>query len=148
MNGFEFYRLKQNLSQKQVAEKAGCKIETVRRLESARMFGTDVRLGVRVADALGVSLNEATRDFSDGILYIKRVFVANECTNDNRLERYRIDNKITYSALGKILGITRQAAQHACKIATAPKKHIFILAKHEGMTIDEFNSVFFDSKTA
>ena len=66
----------------------------------------------------------------------------------NKIELYRRDQGMTYLSLSNVLEISKKSARAACKLSVPPRKHLHQLAAHEGMTINEFDTIFFSSQIA
>lgn len=142
MNGLKYHRLNQHLSRLQLADKAGFMYHTIYHLEKEIRPTSTARTLSRLANALGVTIEELEKEYPDDALEpgAHRVYQRHkESVNHNCIEEYRKERNLDYRELGEMLGVSREWAHQQCRKRPSPtRKQLRKLAELEGMSEAEF----------
>lgn len=143
MNGIRFWRLKRHMSYAALCKAANCSYGTIRRLEEEIADSTSSALLLRLADALGVTLDQLVMDYpADAVSWGDHPVPKR--TSDkplNTVGRYCRHHNLTLTELARLLGKrSKQAAQHTCIKPTLKPEDILPLARREGVSVEDFIS--------
>ena len=146
MNGLKYHRLRKRLPQSTLAKQSGVCIPTIEKIEANEHPDTIYTTTyIKLSDALKVTIDDLLRqDYPDDILEnnCKAGYISNTENSNNCITVYRHTRRLTFDALGRRLGKTRECARKACARARPLHKHIMILAEYENMSIEKFIDKF------
>ena len=145
MTGIKYFRLKNRLTQKELAEKANCQIAVIQRLEQGYSERTRAITLHRIALALDVSLDNLARDYDDSQIdeQDRPIRPTKIKAPENCIHNYRLAHALTYQELAFRLGIgTSEGSRKVCKREYARQKHVQRLAAYEGISESEFSSIY------
>ena len=145
MYGIEYHRMKQRLTKKEFAERAGCSLQTLARLEQEMPPSASCRIIDNCAKALGVSMEEIVREYPDDILAAgDHPSTESKTENPNNcLSQYRRAKNLTFEELAMRLGnSTREAGRIACARSVPLDKDMQKLASFEGMSMEAFQELY------
>lgn len=145
MYGLKYHRMKQWLSQKELAKLSGCSLQTITRLEQDMPSSTWCRIIDDCAKALGVSMDEIVREYPDDILSDGDHPSTESRTENphNCLSQYRRAKNLTFEELAIRLGnSTREAGRIACARSVPLDKDIQKLAAYERISVEDFRRLF------
>ena len=147
ITGTDFYRRKNQLTRKMLAEQSGLSTSSVARLlQDRNVDGISINHFVKAARILGVSIDALLVAHDDreldGYGYIPPSRTEN---HENCIAVYRHKKSLTLSILGDRLGgLTKERARQLCACEQPPEKHIRRLAEYEGMTAADFRIAYSD----
>lgn len=142
MNGILFYRRKQHKTRIHVANLAGICEPTVKRLEEEIDLQTPCSYYMKLADALGVTVEELIAEYPESLLLPGDHFVRESasCHPENALANYKLEHNLNFDQLAKLLGLAaRECARVACRPAAAKPEYMATLAALHGISSKEFH---------
>ena len=151
MNGVEFFRNKNKLTRKALAERSGVTIATLYNYASRGIpEHAYVSALLPLADALGVTLDELVDDYDERNLSTQDRSVHRSCICSpyNAVNNYRLAHNLRFRELADRLGLgDRESARNACKRKTARSTHVMRLSTYEHISVEEFlNCYMLDNK--
>ena len=142
ISGIEFLRRKARMTQSEVAAGAGISVALLGKLSVPYpKMTTSLAIYMRIADVFHVAVDdllelhdEQELDLGDRVTYRSRTENLENC-----VAVYRREKNLSLEQLGQLLGgKTKECARLGCASAEPKKKHIRILAAHEGITPEAF----------
>ena len=138
MNGLQFERIQRNMTQAELAERAGLEPITVRRIETGETRNPLASTLLLFADAMHCSIDDLRKEHPDCDI---RSCVGKETgivNSENALLAYKLATHSTFRKLGSILYLTNEGVRVACKRVPANEQYVALLAAHEGMSVEDF----------
>ena len=145
MLGLKYFRLKSHLKMEELAELSGVTKQCIWAYENAENTETFmIQTLLPLAKALQVTLDELVADYDaedleDGDHYTRPTQYHDA---DNPYARLKKSRNLSFRELGKLMGITRQAAQGACKTGSCAAKSHRTLLESLGMSQSEFEAAY------
>ena len=150
ISGLEYWRRKKRVTVAELIENAKMGKINPRVWADAEhiLKSSDSDRLVRAADYLGVTVDELlTPHRSSELLKEDRgLWRCKSRDPKNCISNYRVEKRLTYSDLGKRLGVTRQAAQQLC--GRASMRSIRRVCALEGISQEEFMARYGNEETA
>ena len=145
ISGTEYYRRKARLSLLELSRRTGITAALLRKMCNEPPMSTSTDIYMRAAAELGVKVmdlleqhDESELDVGDHTAYPSRTDRMTNC-----VAVYRRAKGLTYAQLARQLGSpNRQCAQLACSGEKAGRKHVRLLAAHEGITPEQFRQMY------
>ena len=140
MNGVQYWRLKKHMSINALAKAANCCSETIRRLEQTLSQAPSNRL-VRVADALGVTVDDLAAEYSEEHITLGDHPAPKYTMDESRLNpvgRFCRAHNISLPQYAAMTG--KRSKQAALRVWTKQKlkpEEILPLAQMEGISPEE-----------
>lgn len=152
MQTLKYYRKKNQLTTRELAEAVGVKIHVVVNYESGMVAPDDweVKYALIFADYFGVTIEEicSFKDDDDVMAGEHAPIRGAPGGVHNCLAGYRRAKNLTLGELAKLIGVgSREAARKACRREYARDKHVRTLAKLENMTVDAFEEMYMPKST-
>lgn len=141
MNGIRFYRKKNKLAVYELSEMSHVDKVTVHRLEVKINPTTSLSIYLRLADALGVTLDELLEDHDPVLLRDgdRHAYAGGPKILRNPIAVYRHDENLSLQQLAGRMGVTsREWARRVCAEETASPKLLRRLAAFESISEAEF----------
>lgn len=141
MNGIGFYRRKKRLALYELSEMSHVYKGTIHRLEEELNPKTTLSIYLRLADALGVTLDELLKDYDPSLLRAgdRHAYAGGPKPPHNPIAVYRSDENLSLQQLAWRLGVTsREWARRVCNEDTVSPLHLGRLAAYEGISEAEF----------
>ena len=150
ISGTEYYRRKARMSMRELSERSGVSDPVLKKLCSGEPpMTTPLSMYMRVSEALNVSIQDLLKmhdqkelDVGDHTAYPSRTDCMTNC-----VAVYRRAKGLTYAQLAlRLDSPNRQCAQLACAGEKAGRKHVRLLAAHEGITPEQFRQMYTQDK--
>ena len=141
MNGIRYFRKKNKLAIYELSELSHVCKPTIHSLEKAIQPTTTLSTYLRLADALGVTLDELLDDYDPALLKDGDRHTDRRSTRSprNPIAVYRMTENLTLQQLAKRMGVTsREWARRICDGELASPKLLRRLAAYENVTETEF----------
>lgn len=141
MNGIRFLRKKNKLAVYELSERSQVSVATIHSLERGIQPTTALTIYLRLADALGVTLDELLDDYDPALLKDsdRHAYNGRPKPLRNPIAVYRRDENLSLQQLAKRMGVgTREWARRICGSTEAPPKLLGRLAAFENVTEEEF----------
>ena len=141
MTGVGYWRCKRRLSRIALAERSGVSTNTLRLMEDGVCPTTKLSIYMDVARALDVPIDELARIYAEEDLEIGDRPVSWQKTQRdvNCIAVYRRVRNLTHQQLAERLGAhSREWSRQVCSKPRPNQKSLLILAKYEGITVEEF----------
>ena len=141
MNGIRFYRKKNKLAIYELSELSHVCKPTIHSLEEAINPTTALTIYLRLADALGVTLDELLDDYDPALLKDgdRHAYCGSAKHPRNPIAVYRREENLSFQQLATRMGVTsREWARRVCEEDTASPKLLRRLAAFENLTEAEF----------
>ena len=145
MNGILYYRLKQHRARQHLADLTGISFPTLKDMETETQFTRPCSYYMRLAAALGVSVEDLIADYPESLLSPGDHFVRTESSShpNNSIANYRREKNLNFEQLATLLGLAeRECARVVCKTPIANADHVATLAALEGLTPKVFEYRF------
>ena len=125
MTGIKYFRLKNRLTQKELAEKANCQIAVIQRLEQGYSERTRAITLHRIALALDVSLDNLARDYDDSQIdeQDRPIRPTKIKAPENCIHNYRLAHALTYQEFDLVSAPARAAEK--CASGSTPGRNTF-----------------------
>ena len=137
MTGLQYERIRKNLTQEELASRAGLDPITVRRIEKGQTSDPIASTLLACANVLGCAVDDLRKEYPDEVEK-KRVGRETGIVNEaNVLLAYKKATHTTFDALGSILHLTHEGVRVACKRVPAHEQYVSLLADYEGMSVEE-----------
>lgn len=143
MTGTRYFRLRERLPQKGLAEKAGVSIITINHLEHRLPDHWRANTMLKVAQALNVTVTD-----------LLTMYASDCCVNQfalrgryahspiNCISQYLYANQHSLRTLAPILHCSYERVRQLCNLQNPPEKYIRRLADYENLTESEFKKKF------
>lgn len=142
MNGIRYWRLKRRMTYTDLARKAGCTLDTIRRLEEHIGSNTSSALLLRIANALDVTVDELLMEYPEDAITLGDHPTGKYTMALSRLNpvgRYCREHNISLPEYAALTGKrSKQAAQRTWTKQKLKYEEILPLAEREGLTAEEF----------
>lgn len=141
MNGIRYFRKKNKLAIYELSKLSHVCKPTIHSLEEAIQPTTALNIYLRLADALGVTLDELLDDYEPSLLKDgdRHTDRRNSKLPRNPIASYRMAENLTLQQLANRMGVTsREWARRICDEDFASRKLLSRLASFENMTESEF----------
>ena len=141
MTGVEYWRCKRRLSRSALVKRSGVSEKTLHRMEEGVCPTTKLSIYMDVARALDVPIDELARIYAEEDLESgDRPACRQKAQRDvNCIAVYRRVRNLTHQQLVERLGAhSREWSRQVCSNPRPNKKALLILAKYEGITVEEF----------
>lgn len=142
ISGLEYYRKKQRMTQRELAEASGVHVMTISNYEHNGCSGKQYCRGlVKLAMVLNVPVDELLTLRGEEELYAGdrvpfRMTVLNKA---NPVDRYRVQKNLSLRQLAPRLGLrSGQGAHNVCVRDHPESKYIHALSEYEGISSSEF----------
>lgn len=141
MNGIGFYRRKKRLALYELSEMSHVYKGTIHRLEEELNPKTALSIYLRLAEALGVTLDELLKEYDPSLLQAgdRHAYAGGPRTLRNPIAVYRSVENLSLQQLARRLGVTsREWARQVCNEDSVSPLHLGRLAAFEGISEAEF----------
>ena len=141
MNGIRFLRKKNKLAVYELSERSQVSAPTIHSLEQAIQPTTALSIYLRLAEALGVTLDELLDDYDPALLKDgdRHAYNGRQKPARNPIAVYRMVENLSLQQLAKRMGVTsREWARRICDEDRASTKLLRRLAAFENLTEAEF----------
>lgn len=141
MNGIRYFRKKNKLAVYELSELSHVSAPTIHSLESTIQPTTALSIYLRLADTLGVTLDELLDDYDPTLLKDgdRHTYCGNTKPPRNPIAVYRMAENLTLQQLADRMGVTsREWARRICDGDCVSGKLLRRLAAYENMTETEF----------
>ncbi len=145
MNGIAYFIRKRRRRVADVAELLGISEISCRfylYYSPERVLTIQVRRIQKIAKILDVSIDDLLKSYDPAKLEAgdrAPVRSRTKRPEQNCVDRYRREKNITLEMLGKMMGVSRQAADKNCRRKTALERWVCALAEMEGIDAAEFH---------
>ena len=148
--GTEFLRRKARMSLRVLSERSGVSTAVLRKLcKGEPPMSTPLMIYMRVSEAFEVPIADLLREHSESELDAgdHTAYPSRTDGQQNCVAVYRRVKGLTLEQLAQLLGSSnRQCAQLACAGEKAGRKHVRLLAAHEGISPEEFRQIYAPDK--
>lgn len=141
MRGLEYHRLRQKLTQAELAERAHLSRGKIIRMEGAEPAGSYAD-HQKVAMVLGVPIDELFVEYEWPQSRTKKVRIAEGENLYNAISHFRLERQLSFVDLGKVLFCSAGKAKAACAADESPEAHVEILARALGITPRGFLTIY------
>lgn len=141
MNGIKFWRLKRRMSYAELARRSNCSYDAISHLEKGIGDSTSYLFLLRLADALGVTLDDLLDEYPEDALspgdHPAARYTAQMALNP--VGRYCREHNISLPQYAQMAGVrSRQAARRVWTKQKLKPSNVRPLAELEGLTVEEF----------
>lgn len=141
MNAIRFLRKKNKLAVYELSERSQVSAPTIHSLEQAIQPTTALSIYLRLADALGVTLDELLADYDPALLKDgdRHAYIGRQKPPRNPIAVYRREENLSLQQLADHMGVgSREWARRICDKTIASPKLLRRLAAYENVTEAEF----------
>lgn len=141
MNGVEFLRRKQRRTRCSLVKLTGITDATIKKMEEETTFDRPCHFYMRIANALGVTIDELIRDYPESMLEAGDHYVreSKSAHPNNCLAGYKVSNHLNNDQMAVLLGLGgRESARKACEREEPLQIYVERLAQLEGITVKQF----------
>ena len=141
MNGIKYYRKKNKLAIYELSQKSNITAPTIRCLEKTIRPNTSLRTYLRLADSLGVTIDELVDDYNPSLLADgdRHAYPAKNKPVHNHIDVYRREENLSLQQLATRMGVTsREWARRVCNNKVDSPKMLSRLAAYEQISVEEF----------
>ena len=145
MNGIRYFRKKNKLAVFELSELSHVSKPTIHNLEESINPATTLSIYLRLAEALGVTLDELLDDYDPALLKDgdRYPYPAKQKPARNSIAVYRRTENLSLQQLADRMGVSsREWARRVCDEEIASSKLLRRLAAFEGVTEDEFVRIY------
>ena len=141
MNGIRYFRKKNKLAIYELSELSHVCKPTIHSLEKAIQPTTTLSTYLRLADALGVTLDELLDDYDPALLKDgdRHAYIGRQKPPRNPIAVYRREENLSLQQMADRMGVgSREWARRICDKTIASPKLLRRLAAYENVTEAEF----------